>query len=204
MKPLLFGALCALSAVPCFLLVRLNRIEGAGSSPPRRDHWWAGWFTQGTRIRWAGRFVPVLAGAFILLQQERFAGVAFEAPALLGFSLAQALFWALILIFSPALREDQTELSQRASARARRRRSKPSGWLALGLCLTILGSLLLFPGGVSSDWSGRIGAVLLAPAHLILGFLCISSMFRVALDGAGRWGFVALFFAPPLIALVVA
>jgi hypothetical protein len=110
----------------------------------------------------------------------------------------------LILIFPPALREDASELSRRASARARHRRTKPSLWLSLGLLLTVLGSLLLFPGGVSVEWSGRLGAVLLTPTHLILGFLCVSSMIRSELDDGPRWGFLIAFLVPPCVALVAA
>ena len=202
--PLLFGALCALFAVPSFLFIRLNRVEGAGSSPPRRDHWWTGTWGQYIRNRGAANVAVVFGGAFLLLRQDQFAGEEFDVPALLGFTLAQGLFWTLILTFPPALREDASELSRRASARARRRRTTPSLWLSLGLILTVLGSLLLFPRGVSVEWSGRLGAVLLTPTHLILGFLCVSSMFRVALNDGARWGFLIAFLVPPCVALAAA
>ena len=204
LSPLLFGALCALSALPCFLFIRFNRIEGTGSAPPPRDHRWSGVSGQWRRHRNRLLFFPALGGLYAYLQKEHFIGVEFESPALLGFTCAQGLFWALILAFAPALREDRSELSERASARARRRRTKPSLWLSLGLGLTVLGTLLLFPGGIPIEWSGRFGVVLLAPMQLILGFLCVSSMFRVVVDDGARWGFLIAFLVPPCVALVAA
>lgn len=202
--PFLFGALCALFAVPSFLFVRLNRVEGAGSAPPHRDHWWSGARGQYLRNQGAINVVIVFIAAFILLRQDHFAGEEFDTPALLGFSLAQALFWSLILTFPPHLRKDRSELSKRASARVRRYQSTtPRRWLSLGLVLTILGALLLFPGKVSVEWSGRLGGALLMPAHLFLGFLCVSSMIRNELDDGLRWGFLAAFLLPPSIALVL-
>jgi len=201
----LFGAICTLFAVPCYLFVRFNRREGFGSSPLHRHLWWSGRRAHGFRLLLVYGFFILFGVGYTLLWERGFAGSegAIE-ESFLGFAVAQAIFWILILIFPPALREDRSELSQRASARAHRRRSKPPLWLALGLAWTFFGTFLLVVSDLGPEWRGRLGCVFLPPGHLLLGFFCISSLFRVALPGRTRWGFVAAFFVPPCIALVAA
>ncbi|MCH2106410.1 MAG: hypothetical protein MK291_07205, partial [Planctomycetes bacterium] len=158
---------------------------------------------QNLRIVAMLRFVPLLAAPYFLLLTGPFAEPRFLVPALLGFTSAQGTFWALILSFPPPLREGRSELSKRASARVQRRSTKPSLWLTLGLGLTLLGTLLLFPGGISPEWGFRFGLVLLTPMQLILGFNCISSMIRTPLANGERGCFLIAFLLPACVSVAL-